>query len=408
MDSSKKSSIHNAFLIGGMCFFAYLAVYIARNVLGAASPQMIESGDFTRESLGSLSSLYFITYAVGQLINGAIGDKIKAKYMISFGLCLAGVCNFLFLFLSGSLLYSYIAYGATGFFLSMIYGPMTKVIAENIEPIYATRCSLGYTVASFLGSPGAGLLAAMLTWRSVLSVSSVTLLGMGVICFTMFLIYEKKGIIHYNQYLPSKEEGGSIKLLFQHKIIKFTLISMVTGVVRTSVIFWLPTYLSEYLDFSTETSALLFTASTLIISLTAFVAIFLYERAFHRNMEHTILFAFSSASICFMLVYLLMQPVLNIIFMVLAIMSSGCASSMLWSRYCPGLRDTGMVSRVTGYLDFVSYIAASISSTVFANAVSVIGWHGLILIWFGLMIFGVIIALPYDYILKKNTSGEQT
>lgn len=401
MDSSKKTSIRNAFLIGGMCFFAYLSVYIARNILGAATPQMIESGDFTRESVGSLSSLYFITYAVGQLINGAIGDKIKAKYMISFGLCLAGVCNTLFSFLSDSFLYSYIAYGATGFFLSMIYGPMTKVIAENTEPIYATRCSLGYTVASFLGSPGAGLLAAVLAWRGIFSLSSVALLGTGAICFIMFLIYEKKGIIHYNQYLPSKEKGGSIKLLLQHKIIKFTLISMVTGVVRTSVIFWLPTYFSEYLGFSTEAAALLFTVSTLIIALTAFVAIFLYEKAFRRNMERMILVVFSSASICFILVYLLKQPVLNIIFMVLAIMSSGCAASMLWSRYCPSLRDTGMVSRVTGFLDFVSYIAAAISSAVFANAVSVIGWHGLILIWFGLMICGVMIALPYDHILKK-------
>ena len=53
-----------------------------------------------------------------------------------------------------------------------------------------------------------------------------------------------------------------------------------------------------------------------------------------------------------------------------------------------------MVSGATGYLDFVSYIAASVSSTLFANAVTGIGWSGLILIWFGLMAFGVCISLP--------------
>jgi sugar phosphate permease len=68
---------------------------------------------------------------------------------------------------------------------------------------------------------------------------------------------------------------------------------------------------------------------------------------------------------------------------------------MLWSRYCPSLRDTGMVSSATGFLDFMSYMAASVSSSVFANAVAGIGWGSLILVWAGLMGIGVIISLPY-------------
>ena len=32
-----------------------------------------------------------------------------------------------------------LAYAMTGFFLAMIYGPMTKVVAENTEPLHAVR-----------------------------------------------------------------------------------------------------------------------------------------------------------------------------------------------------------------------------------------------------------------------------
>ena len=85
-------------------------------------------------------------------------------------------------------------------------------------------------------------------------------------------------------------------------------------------------------------------------------------------------------------------------------MSSYGAATMLWSRYCPSLRDTGMVSSATGFLDFISYVAAAASSTIFANAVTSIGWGNLILVWFGLMIVGVVISLPYDRILKKHES----
>ena len=150
----KDKKVANAFYLGVLCSVAYLAVYFARNILSVVTPQMLEGGEYVEEYIGSLSSLFFGFYAVGQLINGLIGDRIKAKYMISFGLLFAGASNILFLAIAenGSFVAS-VAYGMTGFFLSMIYAPMTKVVAENTEPIYATRCSMGYTFASFFGSP---------------------------------------------------------------------------------------------------------------------------------------------------------------------------------------------------------------------------------------------------------------
>ena len=90
-----------------------------------------------------------------------------------------------------------------------------------------------------------------------------------------------------------------------------------------------------------------------------------------------------------------------ILSIVLAVICGDSASTMLWSRYCPSLVDTGVVSSATGYLDFISYMAAALSTTLFAGAVDTIGWEGLILVWFGLMAIGVIISLPYHKFLKK-------
>lgn len=390
----------HAIMIGSMCSLSYLAVYLARNILGAVSPQMTDAGVFTTVQIGTLSSTYFITYAVGQLINGAIGDKIKAKYMICLGLALAGVCNLIFSLVASSFIAAQIAYGLTGFFLAMIYGPMTKLVAENTEPIYATRCSLGYTFASFFGSPVAGLFAAWLAWQNVFRISSIALVAMAVICFTAFCAFERRGIIKYNQYQKPKGQGGSIKILLKHRIVKFTLISILTGVVRTTVVFWLPTYLKEYLGFSVKDASLLFTVATLVISATTFITVFIYERL-GRNMDLTILLAFILATVSFLLVFLFKQPTINVIFMIMGIMSSNGAACMLWSRYCPSLRDTGVVSGATGFLDFVSYMAASASSALFANATGTIGWGGLIVVWFALMACGVLVALPYEKFKKR-------
>ena len=403
----------NAVMIGGLCSASYLAVYFARNILSAVTPQIVESGDATVEYIGVVSSLYFIFYAVGQLINGIIGDRIKAKYMIAFGLLLAGATNFAFPYVFAYQNAAKFLYAMTGFFLSMIYAPMTKVVAENTNPIHAVRCSLGYEVAALLGSPLAGVVASILVWESVFITSSIALFTMSVLCLVFFIFFEKRGIVQYGKYEIRKEaerDGNSlisgIKVLIKHRIITFSLISIITGVVRTAVVFWLPTYFSQYLGYDAKVAPTIFTVATLIIAMSAFVAVFVYEKL-KRNMDLTILLMFSLSTVFFFGTYLVKNPVINVGFIVLAVLTSNCSAAMLWSRYCPSLRDTGMVSSATGFLDFLSYMAAAASSSIFANSVSTIGWNNLILIWMGLMMFGVLIMIPYKKIFKTNKSKEE-
>ena len=70
-----------AILLGGTCAVTYLMVYVTRNVLGTVSNQMVGQGIFDKEFVGTLSSVFFISYAVGQLVNGTIGNYIKSKYI---------------------------------------------------------------------------------------------------------------------------------------------------------------------------------------------------------------------------------------------------------------------------------------------------------------------------------------
>ena len=83
-------------------------------------------------------------------------------------------------------------------------------------------------------------------------------------------------------------------------------------------------------------------------------------------------------------------------------MASKSAASALWSIYCPSLKETGYVSSATGFLDFLSYMAAAAANILFANAVSSIGWGNLILVWIALMIVGVVICLPLKKMFKKK------
>jgi len=391
----KNKKIMHAIYLGLVCSLTYLAVYYVRNILGATTPQMLLSG-FAESYIGAAGSAFFTFYAIGQLINGFIGDRIKARYMLSGGLLLAAISFFAFYRLSMSQgETAIILYGLTGFFLSMIYAPMTRVIAENTEPVYATRCVVGLTFSSFFGSPLAGVCALLMTWQLTFVCGSFALLLMALVCFFSFLAFEKKGVIRERMGEKGEKAKFDAKVLFKRNILKFTVIVALTGVVRTSVVFWMPTYISQHLDFSPEVSASIFTVATLAISATTFIAVFLYERL-RRNMTLTMRILLGCAAIFFLLCFMFRNPVINILCLVLAIMSSNGADSMIWNQYCVSLSDTGMVSTATGFLDFISYMSAAVSNVFFANAVTAIGWGNLILIWLGLMLVGFFVSFKKD------------
>ena len=137
----------------------------------------------------------------------------------------------------------------------------------------------------------------------------------------------------------------------------------------------------------------MYTVATSVIVINSFLAVLIYDKL-KRNLNKTLFLFFFVSAVCFLGMYFISQPFLNLALMILAMVFSNCASGIMWSRYCPSLYDTGMVSSATGFLDFCSYMAAAVSSKLFAGAVGVIGWSNLILVWFGLMCLGILVALP--------------
>lgn len=401
----EKKSVRVAVFLGGICSVSYLAVYIIRNMLSAVTPQLIETTKVTNEDIGVISSAFFVTYAVGQLVNGILGDKIKAKYMVGFGLFISALMNWLLCVCIGERTIAAIVYGMLGFFLSMIYAPMVKIISENTKLHHAENCNLALAFAALFGTPVAGVIAGLFSWKIAFYVISMVAALVGGIYFISISRMEKNGLIQCQEQRKVKEkEKGNICILLKRGIVLFTLISALTGIIRTAVMFWFPTYISQYLGFDSNTAAFIFSAATLVISVSSFVGRFFYERL-HRNMRVALLLFFSVAAMGFFLLYFIKVPVLNVALITLAVLASNCASSMIWVVYCPSLRDTGMVSTATGYLDFISYIAAAVSNLLFTNAVSKIGWRNLILVWAVLMGIGVVAMVPK---LRRRSSGSDT
>ena len=73
--------------------FCYLFFYTGRQTVGFAIPGIHEELGISLTTLGWMSTTLFWCYAVGQFINGNLGDRRGARVMVSLGAvisCLLG------------------------------------------------------------------------------------------------------------------------------------------------------------------------------------------------------------------------------------------------------------------------------------------------------------------------------
>ena len=383
----------NAFKIGFVCIFTYVISYYVRNILGVLTPSMLKSGVYTEEYLALLASVYMIVYASGQLVNGIVGDYVKPKYMVALGLSISALGLFLFSFVDVAFV-GILSFGIIGFGLSMLRGPLVKVISENTVPKYARICCVFLSFAGFAGPLLAGLAAMVLQWHGVFVLSGAVCVVMAVGAFVILTVFEKRGLIVplAKQKREKAEQSGGIFALFKlPNFVMFMVVGMVVEVAAASIGFWMPTYFNQHLALSETTSSMMFSAISLLRSFCPFLCLVLFRLLGERDVLIT-RGAFFCAAGFFLAMFFVRSVWLNVLFFTLALMCSSISSATLWSIYIPSLSATGKVSSANGVLDCSGYIAASIVNVAVVPVMTGLGWSGVILFWSAVMLVGALVT----------------
>ena len=210
METNKKTELSKAVQIGTACVSSYMVSYYMRNVLSVTSPEMLSSGIFTKEFLGTLSSVYMLLYAIGQLINGVIGDIVKPKLMITGGMILCGLVSVLFSVIDQPIV-QIVLFALIGFSLSMLRGPLVKTISENTSPSHSRVICTFFSCAAFTGPLIASLISMFFNWKKTFICAGIIAVLVGLFVYIIFTIFEKKGRITYTFTLFVKVSERFIK-----------------------------------------------------------------------------------------------------------------------------------------------------------------------------------------------------
>ena len=110
-------------------WITYGTFYLCRANISFALPGLAEEFGYSKTLLGLLGTALFITYSLGQFINGQLGDKFGARKLVFCGMVVSAFLNIVFSF-STAFAFMLIVWGLNGYFQSMGWSPQVKTMAN--------------------------------------------------------------------------------------------------------------------------------------------------------------------------------------------------------------------------------------------------------------------------------------
>ncbi|OCP06310.1 MULTISPECIES: MFS transporter [unclassified Ensifer] len=109
--------------------FCYLFFYTGRQTFGFAIPGIQAEFGVSKEALGWVSAAMLWCYAIGQAINGNLGDKFGGRRVMSAGAILSCAMNWATSF-AGGVLSLGILWGANGYFQALGWAPGSRLLSN--------------------------------------------------------------------------------------------------------------------------------------------------------------------------------------------------------------------------------------------------------------------------------------
>jgi OPA family glycerol-3-phosphate transporter-like MFS transporter/OPA family sugar phosphate sensor protein UhpC-like MFS transporter len=174
--------------------FCYLFYYTGRQTFGFAIPGIQKELGLSKEMLGWVSAAMLWSYAVGQSINGNLGDKFGGRTMMFAGALLSFAANWITSF-STTFIGLMLAWGLNGYFQAMGFAPGSRLLSNwwgqknrgFVYSFYVGMSGFSSVLAYFLPIVILGDLG--LDWRWIFRLSVLLMLFGALVMF--FTVWEK-------------------------------------------------------------------------------------------------------------------------------------------------------------------------------------------------------------------------
>lgn len=347
-----------------LCCLTYMCAYLCRVNLSSALGKMELALGASTAQLGLLGTAYFFSYACAQLVCGFFGDRVRPERLVLLGMTGIAAMN-IGISLSGCYGQILPLWCLNGVFQSMLWGPMSRLLAGRFAPEERVRVSTWYSLSMPVGY--------ILGWSAIAPLLSgaawtYNFLVPGLIVAVPALLWAMiaASAARDPAFAPVSAAKPSMRVLVaairEDKLWRIAITCLCNGIVKESFTVWAPTLLTRLLGVGAGESALYLVLFPVCNA--AFIALVgaLANRV-RMPLRHLMAALFGLIAVCACALIFLPCGAIATVALMAAISGFGYAANNLCMGVLPmGYAEKNITSSLVGIFDFSAYIGAGIAA----------------------------------------------
>ncbi|MDP8203426.1 MAG: MFS transporter [Candidatus Tenebribacter mawsonii] len=404
-----------------MMWITYASFYLLRVNISIAMPSIMREFDLTKTNMGVVLTSLFFAYAIGQFINGQLGDKINARRIITFGLISSAILNIIFGFAAGSLIFMAVIWGLNGYFQSMGWGPTVKTKAnwfpKNIRGKISGKLGTSYIIGGAFSWFLAGTIAKYFNWRFTFFIPAAICIIIAIHWYIRArnapeevglpsLEDQENGIDNHevkkDHHIGFKE---TLKITLLNPYVWFAGLALFgLNIVRYGFMSWAPTYMFEEQGAEISLAAYKAIAFPVAGGLGAIFAGWASDHIFkHRRAPIAFIMLLLLAASCYL--YRIVPGanwVLSLVILLFIGFFTFGPHVLLVAALPADLGTRKAASSVTGFIDAMGYVGASLTGVGTGYLIDNFSWDAAFYFWiFGAVFAAIMILFVWKAELKE-------
>jgi len=404
-----------------LMWVTYASFYLLRVNISVAMPKIMGEFGLTKTNMGVVLTSLFFAYAVGQFINGQLGDKLNSRRIITIGLVVSAILNIIFGFSAGALILMAVIWGLNGYFQSMGWGPTVKAKAnwfpKKIRGKISGRLGTSYIIGGAFSWFLAGTIVKYMNWRFTFFIPAAICIVLAIHWYIRArnapeevglpsLEEQEQGIecseVKKDHHIGFKE---TLKITLLNPYVWFAGFALFgLNIVRYGFMSWAPTYMFEVQGATISLAAYKAIAFPVAGGLGAIFAGWASDRIFkHRRAPIAFIMLILLAVSCYL--YRIV-PGANWVISLVILLFIGFFTFgphvLLVAALPADLGSRKAASSVTGFIDAMGYVGASLTGVGTGYLIDKFSWNAAFGFWiFGAILAAIMITFVWRFELKK-------
>lgn len=375
---------------------AYSLAYFIRLNLSAALSSIIIDLQINPSTAGLLQTCFAIVYAIGQMVNGMIADRINPVRYILIGLLGSVVCN-VFIGISSAFWMMAVFCILNGVFQSMLWTPIVRLIAVSYSDEDGTRIRANFLVSMtlVLGHFGAwaisGYASNLLGWRYSFLIPAAFVLLMIPLVYFLIRCADPVGKTENTKKGRSLPVSETFRIFIRTGFLMILISTIFYGFVKDGIVTWTP----ELLNVASNGNSTLASSFSLIIPVINLLGIIFGYWLKNRSGDNTrkaIVYLLPLTALFCIPLFLTSSLVGTAIALGLACANMYGLNPLITSLIPMEYDHFGCVGLAAGLIDSFAYLGSALAGVLGGTVYENFGSAGLSICWIVISLLAMLFA----------------